>query len=130
MKLSKKGFKKIISTCKFDDAIATYTLNFSSPDKDYCFEVQGTSFKSDDFEDCVMLTVEEAKTFLNITKVLKFCAQISKNKHFGHLKNLEKVLTDRIERALIAKICEDFNEDLNKALAEFQKQAEVCNERT
>ena len=63
MKLSKKGFKKIISTCKFDDAIATYTLNFSSPDKDYCFEVQGTSFKSNDFEDCVMLTVEEAKAF-------------------------------------------------------------------
>ena len=61
MKLSKKGFKKIISTCKFDDAIATYTLNFSSPDKDYCFEVQGTSFKSNDFEDCVMLTVEEAR---------------------------------------------------------------------
>lgn len=51
MKLSKKGFKKIISTCKFDDAIATYTLNFSSPDKDYCFEVQGTEFEPDDFED-------------------------------------------------------------------------------
>ena len=65
MKLSKKGFKKIISTCKFDDAIATYTLNFSSPDKDYCFEVQGTSFKSNDFEGCVMLTIKEAKDILH-----------------------------------------------------------------
>lgn len=121
IKLSNKGVDKLY---------AQVWMNQEDLPQDKIFGFETLEFKSDDFEDCVMLTVEEAKTFLNMTKVLKFCAQISKNKHFGHLKNLEKVLTDRIERALIAKICEDFNEDLNKALAEFQKQAEVCNERT
>lgn len=121
MKLSKKGFEKILNSCQFDEARATYALNFSNPEKDYYFEIEEINFESNDFEDCVMLTIEEAKTFLNMTKVLKFCAQISNNKHFGHLKDLEKVLTNRIEQVLIAKICEDFNEDPNRALTEFQK---------
>lgn len=121
IKLSNKGVDKLY---------AQVWMNQEDLPQDKIFGFETLEFKSDDFEDCVMLTVEEAKTFLNMTKVLKFCAQISKNKHFGHLKNLEKVLTDRIERALIAKICEDFNEDPNRALTEFQKQAEVCNERT
>ena len=98
MKLSKKGFKKIISTCKFDDAIATYTLNFSSPDKDYCFEVQGTSFKSNDFEDCVMLTIKEAKEILQSSyDVLSWadCPCIQKE----NALNVQELLKYRIEQA-------------------------------
>ena len=119
MKLSKKGIDRLY---------AQVWINQEDLPQDEIFGFETLEFQSDDFEDCVILSIEEAKTFLNMTKVLKFCAQISKNKHFGHLKDLEKVLTNRIERALIAKICEDFNEDLNKALAEFQKQAEKENE--
>ena len=99
MKLSKKGFKKIISTCKFDDAIATYTLNFSSPDKDYCFEVQGTSFKSNDFEDCVMLTIAQSK---------ELAMKLKHNAEFFFLQTGEfdydtdelwQCLTEKIEKA-------------------------------
>ena len=63
MKLSKKGFEKILDACQFDEDRATYALNFSNPEKDYCFEIEETEFESNDFEDCVMLTVEEAKAF-------------------------------------------------------------------
>lgn len=126
MKLSKKGFKKIISTCKFDDAIATYTLNFSSPDKDYCFEVQGTSFKSNDFEDCVMLTIEEAKEIIG-TYIGTNC-EIVKQHGIPELKiknpNWLIHLLERIEQAEVAKIGEDYNKALNKVVEEFQKQAE------
>ena len=61
MKLSKKGFEKILDTCLFDEDRATYTLNFSSPKKDYYFEIQETDFEPDDFQGTVILTVEEAK---------------------------------------------------------------------
>ena len=68
MKLSEKGFEKILDTCHFDEDRATYALNYSWPKKDYHFEIQGTEFKQDDFQDMVILTIEEAKqvkTFLD-----------------------------------------------------------------
>lgn len=51
MKLSEKGFEKILDTCHFDEDRATYALNYSWPKKDYHFEIQETEFEPDDFED-------------------------------------------------------------------------------
>ena len=51
MKLSEKGFEKILDTCHFDEDSATYALNYSWPKKDYHFEIQETEFEPDDFED-------------------------------------------------------------------------------
>lgn len=47
----------------------------------------------------IVLTVEEAKTLLNMTKVFKMFAQTSNHKHLGKLIDLEKALTKRIEQA-------------------------------
>lgn len=61
MKLSEKGFEKILDTCHFDEDSATYALNYSWPKKGYHFEIQETEFEPDDFQGVVCLTVEEAK---------------------------------------------------------------------
>lgn len=102
MKLSKKGFKKIIGTCQFNDAIATYTLNFSSADKDYCFEVQGTSFESNDFEDCVMLTIKEAKEILQSSYDVLSWSMVGPT-HKDNALYVQKLLKYRIEQAEMSK---------------------------
>ena len=71
MKLSEKGFHKVLQTCRFDEDRATYVLKYSDANKDYFFEVQGTEFKSDDFEDCVVLTSEQAKEIAWLIHAIK-----------------------------------------------------------
>lgn len=47
----------------------------------------------------VCLTVEEAKSLLNMTKVFCICAQASNHNRLEQLIDLEKALTNRIEQA-------------------------------
>ena len=101
MKLSKKGFEKILDTCLFDEDRATYTLNFSSPKKDYYFEIQETDFEPDDFQGTVILTVEEAKEILKdyvdtICCVAKQCGY--HEVRIAHPESIDSLLM-RIEQA-------------------------------
>lgn len=64
MKLSEKGLRKILRTCKFDEDRSTYVLKHSEAIEDYYFEIEESNFESNDFEDCVMLTVKEVKEIL------------------------------------------------------------------
>ena len=74
------------------------SLSHQLIDKDGKVNIHNIEMNQDDFEDCVMLTVEEAKSLLNMTKVFCICAQASNHKHLGHLIDLEKALTNRIEQ--------------------------------
>lgn len=82
-------------------------------------------FEQDDFEDCVMLTIEEAKEIATLCGEAEFYAMqdesIKAKRHVGKARDL---LVKRIEQAEVARIGEDYNKALNNALAEFQKQEE------
>lgn len=98
MKLSKKGFEKILDSCQFDEARATYALNFSNPEKDYYFEIEETNFESNDFEDCVMLTVKEAKEILQSSYDVLSWSMVGPT-HRDNALYVQKLLKYRIDQA-------------------------------
>ena len=102
MKLSKKGFEKILDACQFDEDRATYALNFSNPEKDYCFEIEETEFESNDFEDCVMLTIKEAKEILQSSYDVLSWSRVGPT-HMNNALNVQELLKYRIEQAEAAK---------------------------
>ena len=59
MKLSKKGLLKILDACYFDEDYDQYVLR-SLNRKENLFEIQDTTFEANDFQDTVILTVDEA----------------------------------------------------------------------
>lgn len=98
MKLSEKGFEKILDTCHFDEDRATYALNYSWPKKDYHFEIQGTEFEPDDFKGMVCLTVDEIFTLKQMVQwVMKSSKLNNMNKVF--LEKTYNFLNERFEKA-------------------------------
>ena len=98
MKLSEKGFEKILDTCHFDEDSATYALNYSWPKKDYHFEIQGTEFESKDFEGMICLTVDEVFTLKQMVQwVIKSSRLNNTNKAF--LETTYNFLNERFEKA-------------------------------
>lgn len=98
MKLSKKGFEKLLDSCQFDEDRATYALNFSSPEKDYYFEIEGTEFESKDFEGMICLTVDEVFTLKQMVQwVMKSSRLSGTNKAF--LEQTYNFLNERFEKA-------------------------------
>ena len=98
MKLSKKGFEKILDACQFDEDRATYALNFSNPEKDYCFEIEETEFESNDFEGMICLTVDEIFTLKQMVQwVIKSSRLNNTNKAF--LETTYNFLNERFEKA-------------------------------
>lgn len=98
MKLSKKGFNKILSTCSFDEELAKYSLKYSDYDKDYFFEIEKTNFESNDFEDCVMLTVKEAKEILQSSYDVLSWSMVGPT-HRDNALSAQSLLKYRIEQA-------------------------------
>lgn len=97
MKLSEKGFHKVLRTCRFDEDRATYVLKYSEANKDYFFEVQGTKFESDDFTGAVILTTEEAKAIAY--KLGYLMALTTQSKTEKETQELTDMLWWRIEQA-------------------------------
>lgn len=73
----------------------------------------------DDFEDCVMLTIDEAKEILKDLKYLGYMTSspTQETKAYNH----SNMLLHRLEQAEVAKIGDDYNKALNKVVEEFQK---------
>ena len=103
MKLSKKGFTKILSTCSFDEDLARYSLKYSDCNKDYFFEIEEVEFEQDDFKDVITLTVEEAKAIaVTMFALHKFCQTFLSGVNDNFLIKASKVnhvLDKRIEQA-------------------------------
>ena len=93
MKLSKQGFRKIIEMCSYDDQNATYTLNFSDPDKDYYYAVEGIEFNEQDFECGLWLSEVEGDLFLR-------CLQAYKQT----LEHKEALLVDQYIATLVERL--------------------------
>ena len=60
MKLNEKGLLKILNACYVDEDYDEYVLR-SLNRKENLFEIQDTAFEQDDFQDVIILTLEEAK---------------------------------------------------------------------
>ena len=70
MKLSDKGLLKILDDCYFDDDYDEYVLR-SINRKQNLFEIQNITFEPNDFQDCAILTLEEAQVILDAFFVLE-----------------------------------------------------------
>lgn len=102
MKLSAIGLEKV--------------ENYSSVD----LEIEG--FEQDDFEDIVVLSVEEAKGILwdlrDLYKQTYGREWVKAEPWFDEFKN-------RIARAEAVQLCADYNKALNRVAEELQRQADI-----
>lgn len=99
--------------------IGICSLSHQIIDKDGKVNIHNIEMNQDDFEDCVMLTIEEAKKLLPL---VNWGADWSTNLPEDDL--IAQSFERKIEQAEVAKIGDDYNKALNKVVEEFQKQAE------
>ena len=102
MKLSEKGIEKV--------------KNYSSVD----LEVEG--FEPDDFQNVVVLSVDEAKF---LARCCVFLSGFDKRYDVEGAKDFHRKLTKRIARAEAVQLCADYNKALNRVAEELQRQADI-----
>ncbi len=108
MKFSEKGKRKLL-------------------DNRYWFSEE---FDQGDFEDCVMLTSEEAKDLLSWLRNSQWKHKHQCNFEFAEdwRKDMFDCLNERIEQTEATNLCDDYRKTLNMVANEFQKQSEDSEE--
>lgn len=89
MKLSEKGIDRLY---------AQVWMNQEDLPQDEIFGFETLEFQSDDFEDCVMLTVKEAKEILQSSYDVLSWSRVGPT-HMNNALNVQELLKYRIEQA-------------------------------